>query len=237
MPATTAVPRTLPAVVVAQRPHDVRAFTQGLVVADGAFLESTGMYGESSLRRVDIDTGRVLSSVSLPPTLFGEGLARFHGEIFQLTWREHRCIVYDEGTFEKRREMSYEGEGWGLTTDGDALLVMSDGSEVLRFVEPLTFRVVRTLRVHDGGHSVDQLNELEWVRGELFANVWGSTVIARIDPRSGEVRGYIDAGALPEPRHDGDPDAVLNGIAYDEARDRLFVTGKRWRSVFEIKRP
>jgi glutamine cyclotransferase len=219
---------------VAQRPHDPRAFTQGLLFADGVFFESTGLYGESSLRRVDPATGRVVQSIRLPPDIFGEGLARLHGELYQLTWRERRCLVYDATTFEKRRELTYEGEGWGLTTDGESQLVMSDGSAVLRFLDPASFRVLRTMEVRDGGRPLARLNELEWVRGEIFANVWGETVIARIDPRSGAVLGYLDLSGLPEPRHE-DPDAVANGIAYDPAGDRLFVTGKRWRSVFEIR--
>jgi glutamine cyclotransferase len=220
---------------VAQRPHDPAAFTQGLLFADGAFFESTGVYGESSLRRVDPETGRVTKSLALPPTVFGEGLARLRGELFQLTWQEHRCFVYDATTFEKRREATYEGEGWGLTTDGDSLLVLSDGSAVLRFVDPASFAVVRTLEVRDAGHPLGRLNELEWVKAELYANVWGTSLIARIDPRSGDVREFLDLSGLPEPRHD-DVDAVLNGIAYDEGHDRLFVTGKRWGSVFEIRR-
>jgi glutamine cyclotransferase len=207
-----------------------------LLFANGAFLESTGIYGESSLRRVDPASGQVLRSTSLAPSAFGEGLARLHGELFQLTWREHRCFVYDEATLERRREMTYDGEGWGLTSDHDGLLVMSDGSAVLRFVDPTSFHVVRTVAVHDGARPLDQLNELEWVRGDIFANVWGSNIIARIDPHTGEVLGRLDLSGLPEPHHD-DPNAVLNGIAYDEAGDHLFVTGKLWGSVFEISRP
>jgi glutamine cyclotransferase len=234
--ASTARPTTVVPRILGHRPHDPGAFTQGLLYADGAFLESTGMYGESSLRRVEPETGRVLKAVALPPEFFGEGLARLHGELFQLTWREHRCFVYDEATFEKRRELTYEGEGWGLTTDGAALLVLSDGTAQLRFLDPASFRVVRTLPVHDGGLLLERLNELEWVRGEILANVWETNVIVRIDPRSGQVTGRLDLSGLPEPRHD-DPNAVLNGIAYDAAGDRLFVTGKRWSTMFEIGRP
>jgi glutamine cyclotransferase len=219
---------------VARRSHDPRAFTQGLLFAGGAFFESTGQYGESSLRRVDPETGRVARRVALPPQVFGEGLALLRGELYQITWREGRCFVYDAMTLEKRRELTYEGEGWGLTTDGGSLLVMSDGTSVLRFVEPTSFRVVRQLRVHDGERAVDQLNELEWVKGEILANVWRTNTVARIDPESGAVVGYLDLSGLPEPHHE-DPDAVLNGIAYDAERDRLFVTGKRWGSVFEIR--
>jgi glutamine cyclotransferase len=234
-PVAPAPARTTVPTLVARRPHDEGAFTQGLLFADGAFFESTGLYGESSLRRVDPDSGRVTKSVALPQSVFGEGLALLHGELFQLTWREHRCFVYDAATFEKRREATYEGEGWGLTTDGERL-VMSDGSAVLRFLDPASFAVVRTLEVRDGSRPLSRLNELEWIKAELLANVWGTSLVARIDPRSGAVRELLDLGGLPEPSHGDDVDAVLNGIAYDEARDRLFVTGKRWGSVFEIRR-
>jgi glutamine cyclotransferase len=223
--------------ILGRHPHDPMAFTQGLLFADGALLESTGMYGESSLRRVDPATGNVLKAIPLPPDVFGEGLARLHGELFQLTWREHRCFVYDEVTFEKRRELTYEGEGWGLTSDGEALLVLSDGSAALRFLDPNDFRVVRTLAVHEGGRAIERLNELEWVRGEILANVWEDSIVVRIDPHSGDVLGRLDLSELPEPPHHDDPDAVLNGIAYDVAGDRLFVTGKRWSTMFEITRP
>jgi glutaminyl-peptide cyclotransferase len=238
-PASPYAPDTATVVpaVLGQRPHDPGAFTQGLLFVDGAFLESTGRYGESSLRRVDPATGHVLKAIALPPDVFGEGLARLNGELFQLTWREQRCFVYDEATLEKRRELTYVGEGWGLTSDGEALLVVSDGTASLRFVDPASFRVVRTLVVRDGGLPLERLNELEWVRGEILANVWGSSVIVRIDPRSGEVRGHVDLAGLPEPPHPDDPDAVLNGIAYDPTGDRLFVTGKRWNTMFEIARP
>jgi glutamine cyclotransferase len=220
--------------LVGQSPHDAAAFTQGLVVSDGALLESTGGYGTSTLRRVDLATGKVRRSIALPNEVFGEGLTRLKGEVFQLTWQEHRCFVYDEATFEPRREMTYGGEGWGLTSDG-ALLIMSDGTETLRFRDPVSFREVRALRVQEGGRPVDQLNELEWVRGEILANIWHTRLVARIDPRSGEVLDYLDLAGLPEPHHE-DPEAVLNGIAYDEAHDRLFVTGKLWGSMFEIAR-
>jgi glutaminyl-peptide cyclotransferase len=230
-------PATIVPALLGQRPHDPAAFTQGLLFADGSFLESTGMYGESSLRRVDPATGSVLKAVSLPSDVFGEGLARLHGELFQLTWREHRCFVYDEVTFESKRVLTYEGEGWGLTSDGDATIILSDGSAVLRFLDPVTFSVVRTLAIHDGVRPLERLNELEWVRGEILANVWETTMIVRIDPRSGDVLGHLDLSSLPEPPHPNDPDAVLNGIAYDVAGDRLFVTGKRWHTIFEIARP
>jgi glutamine cyclotransferase len=180
-----AAPSTIVPATLAQRPQDPTAFTQGLLFDEGVFFESTGVYGESSLRRVDPSTGKVLKVVHLPPDVFGEGLARLHGELFQLTWRERRCLVYDEATFEKRRELTYDGEGWGLTGDGEAMLVLSDGSDALRFLDPVSFAVVRTLAVHDGGRPLQRLNELEWVRGEILANVWETSIIVRIDPHSG----------------------------------------------------
>lgn len=214
-------------------PHDTKAFTQGLLFADGILFESTGLYGESTLRRVELATGKVLTKIDLAPEMFGEGLALLRGELFQLTWREGRCFVYDAATLAKKRELTYDTEGWGMTTDGEALII-SDGTALLRFVDPRTFKTTRTLTVVDGHRALDHLNELEWVRGEIFANVWGVNAIARIDPRTGSVVGWIDLSNLPEPRREVAPDDVLNGIAYDRAGDRLFVTGKRWSQVFQI---
>jgi glutaminyl-peptide cyclotransferase len=228
--------RLVKPVIVGRTPHDPTSFTQGLIFAGHTFLESTGRYGESSLRRVDPTTGSAVSALALPTKFFGEGLARSHGELFQLTWREHVCLVYDEATLMKRRELAYDGEGWGLTSDRDGLLIMSDGSAVLRFLESASFHEVRRVTVSDGEHALARLNELEWVRGEILANVWQTSMIARVDPSSGRVRGYIDLSGLPEP-HPDDDDEVLNGIAYDDTDGRLFVTGKRWTSVFEITLP
>ena len=230
--ATERRPPPMPT-IVNTFPHDTKAFTQGLLFADGVLFESTGLYGESSLRRVELATGKVLTRVDLAPEMFGEGLALLHGELFQLTWREGRCFVYDAATLAKKRELTYDSEGWGMTTDG-AELVVSDGTALLRYVDPLTFKTTRTLTVVDGSHALDHLNELEWVRGEIFANVWGRNAIARIDPRSGAVTSWIDLSTLPEPRREVLPDDVLNGIAYDDKADRLFVTGKRWGHVFQI---
>ena len=230
--ATERRPPPMPT-IVNTFPHDTKAFTQGLLFADGVLFESTGLYGESSLRRVELATGKVLTRVDLAPEMFGEGLALLHGELFQLTWREGRCFVYDAATLAKKRELTYDSEGWGMTTDG-AELVVSDGTALLRYVDPRTFKTTRTLTVVDGSHALDHLNELEWVRGEIFANVWGRNAIARIDPRSGAVTSWIDLSTLPEPRREVLPDDVLNGIAYDDKADRLFVTGKRWGHVFQI---
>jgi glutamine cyclotransferase len=215
-------------------PHDRAAFTQGLIFRDGILWESTGQYGSSSLRQVELKTGKVLKSVPVAKEFFAEGMTVFGGKVYQLTWQEKRAFVYDAKDFSRVGEFRYEGEGWGLTHDGESL-VMSDGTSTLRFLDPATFAVRRTVRVEDGGRPVDQLNELEYVRGELLANVWQTDRVARIDPRTGRVTGWIDLrGLLPASDTRGDED-VLNGIAYDEAGDRLFVTGKLWPKLFEIR--
>lgn len=215
-------------------PHDRQAFTQGLVFIDGRLFESTGLNGESSLREVDLATGRVRRRVDVPAQYFAEGLAILGGQAFQLTWQNQRAFVYDRETFRLEKEFSYTGEGWGLTTDG-RWLVMSDGSSQIRFLDPATFAVMRSIVVTHGGLPVPRLNELEWINGEIFANVWQSDLVVRIDPRSGNVTGVIDfTGLLPPQDRDASTD-VLNGIAYDAARDRLFVTGKRWPKLFEVR--
>jgi glutaminyl-peptide cyclotransferase len=228
--------KTEPVQLVAMYPHDTSAFTQGLIVRDGVFEESTGQYGHSTLRRVELDSGRPLANIALPNEFFGEGLALLKGELFQLTWREHLCRVYDATTLEKRRELSYEGEGWGLTTDGTSL-IMSDGSATLTYRDPHTFVVEKKVEVTDRGTPIMRLNELEWINGSVWANIWQTDVIARIDPGAGSVLGYIDLAALPEPQRRVDRDNVLNGIAFDSATGKVFVTGKRWSRLFEIALP
>ncbi len=236
-PAATsrATPSAAPSLAAAY-PHDTTAFTEGLVFDQGSLLESTGLYGESKLRRVDLATGKVLAEVKVPREYFGEGLALLHGELFQLTYKEGRCFVYDAATLQKKRELTYGGEGWGLTTDG-TLLVMSDGSPTITFRDPATLKVSRSIQVIGPSGPVKDVNELEWVRGFILANVWGSDVIIRIDPSSGRVVQTVDLAWLPEPRRHATPDDVLNGIAYDEAGARLLVTGKRWSHVFEVPLP
>lgn len=215
-------------------PHDRAAFTQGLIFRDGYLWESTGQYGSSSLRQVELTTGRVLRSVPVAREFFAEGMTVFNGKVYQLTWQEKRAFVYDAKDFRRIGEFKYEGEGWGLTHDGESL-VMSDGTSTLRFLDPETFAVRRAVRVADGARPVAQLNELEYVRGEIFANVWQEDRVARIDPKTGHVTGWINLrGILPARDAHGDED-VLNGIAYDEAGDRLFVTGKLWPKLFEIR--
>jgi len=227
---------TQPAGVVRSYPHDPTAFTQGLVFRNGELLESTGRFGESSLRRVKLETGEVLQRIDVPKEYFAEGVATIGDRAFQLTWQNGVGFIYDLKTFRQTGTFAYQGEGWGLTTDGTSLIV-SDGSSVLRFLDPTTFAVTRTLEVKDGSEFVDQLNELEWVRGEIWANVWHKDVIARIDPRDGRVRGWLDVGQLLPEATARDPEAVPNGIAYDPATGRLFVTGKLWPRLFEITAP
>ncbi|MEO6816224.1 MAG: glutaminyl-peptide cyclotransferase [Edaphobacter sp.] len=214
-------------------PHDSSAFTQGLVMVDGMLYEGTGLNGRSSVRAVDLATGRVLQSVKVPSRYFGEGLTDWGGNLIELTWLAHRGFVYDRFSMRLVRTFKYKGEGWGLTHDGKNL-IMSDGSPVLRFLDPVTFRVVRTLAVSDCGKPVKELNELEYIDGEIYANVWQTDRIGRISPATGEVEGWIDLSGLlgNEPK---DGNAVLNGIAYDQKNDRLFVTGKLWPKLFEIK--
>ena len=220
--------------VIAVWPHDESAFTQGLVFRSGVFLESAGLYGESTLREAEVTTGRVLKKASLPREYFAEGLAVVGDKAYQLTWQNHKVFVYAADTFQRLGEFDYPGEGWGLATDG-RLLILSDGTNRIRLVDPATFAVVRTVDVVMEGKPLSQLNELEYINGEIFANVWQTDLVVRIDPASGLVRGVIDFTGLLSPldrRRDTD---VLNGIAYDASADRLFVTGKRWPSIFEVR--
>ena len=220
--------------VVNAYPHDPDAFTQGLVYRDGVLYESTGQRGRSSLRRVELESGRVLERRSLLPVYFGEGLAVLDDAIYQLTWTSRVGFVYERESMRLEREFRYAIEGWGMTHDGKELIV-SDGSEYLYYWDPKTFRETRRLLVKDGGASVERLNELEFINGEIYANVWMTERIARIDPETGNVLSWIDlTGILPKSERHGRED-VLNGIAYDPDGDRLFVTGKLWPKLFEIE--
>ena len=219
--------------VVRVYPHDPEAFTQGLVFADGFLYEGTGLNGKSSIRKVKLENGEVLQVQPLEERYFGEGIALVGDSIVQLTWQGGAGFVYDKATFKRTRTFSYPGEGWGLAFDG-ARLIMSDGSPSLRFIDPKTLKETGRLRVTDGGRPVEDLNELEVVKGEIFANVWQNDRIARIDPKTGQVRGWIDLAGILDPKERKGVD-VLNGIAYDAAGDRLFVTGKLWPKLFEIR--
>lgn len=220
--------------VVAQYPHDPTAFTQGFTFYGGSFYEGTGRQGQSSLRRVEPKTGRILRKVALSPEFFGEGIAIVGNEVIQLTWLSHTGFVYDLKDFRELRTFKYPGEGWGLTTDGRDLF-MSDGSAEIRVLDGSTFSEKRRIKVRDQGKPIDQLNEVEFVEGEIFANVWHSDRIARISPRTGEVLGWIDLTGLLGPFYQRQAEAVLNGIAYDRETKRLFVTGKLWPKIFEIR--
>lgn len=216
-------------------PHDPKAFTQGLIYIDGHLYESTGLKGRSSLRMVDLTSGDVLQKHNLPEEYFGEGLTDWGSTLIQLTWTSHIAFVYDRFSFSQQGRFHYDGEGWGLTHD-QTNLILSDGTAYLRFLDPKTFRVVRRIRVaDDSGHPVDNLNELEYIHGEIYANVWQTDEILRISPRTGKILGRIDlAGIIDKAELQGEG-AVLNGIAYDATQDRLFVTGKLWPKLFEIK--
>jgi glutaminyl-peptide cyclotransferase len=215
--------------------HDPKAFTQGLIYRDGHLYESTGLNGRSSLRMVDLFTGQVLQKHDLPPEYFGEGLTDWGSTLIQLTWTSHKAFVYDAFSFSLARTFNYDGEGWGLTHDATEL-ILSDGTPYLRFLDPRSFRVIRRMKVvDDSGRPVENLNELEYVHEEIYANVWQTNRIARISPRTGKVLGWIDLSGIIDKRELQGSSAVLNGIAYDPAGDRLFVTGKLWPKLFEIK--
>jgi len=231
-PAGGALP-TYRYTIAATYPHDPNAFTQGLQYLDGFLYEGTGLNGRSSIRKVTLETGAVLQKRDTPAEHFGEGVTVWKSTLIQLTWQSGLAFTYDLATFAPLRAFKYRGEGWGLTHDGTNL-VMSDGTSDLRFLAPETFVERRRVRVTAAGKPVASLNELEFVKGEIFANVWQTDRIARIDPRSGNVTGWIDLSGLL-PQKDRTPDGVLNGIAYDAARDRLFVTGKLWPKLFEIR--
>ena len=218
--------------IVATYPHDQRAFTQGLIWRDGQLYESTGQVGYSTIRRVNLEDGRVLQSVSIPQGQFGEGIVDWGDQIINLSWQHGIGYRWDIRTLRRLSEWRYRGEGWGLTRS-DREIVMSDGTHELRFLDPATLNERRRIQVTDQGVPVPRLNELEWVNGEIFANVWMTPMIARIDPASGRVTGWIDLTALAI-ENGGNQDSVLNGIAYDPARDRLFVTGKYWSRLYEI---
>ena len=220
--------------IVNMWPHDSNAFTQGLILSDGKLLESTGQEGFSSLRRVELETGKVLKKVDVPVPYFAEGIALLNGKIYQLTWQHQVGFIYDAQSFERVGQFNYSGEGWGLATDGNSL-ILSDGSNRIRFLDPSDFRVTRTITVLDGQTPVKELNELEFVQGEIYANVWHDNRIATIDPQSGHVTGWIDLSGLMPPGELRDEEAVLNGIAYDQANNKLYVTGKLWPRLFEIR--
>ncbi len=220
--------------VLARHPHDPQAFTQGLVWVDGVLYEGTGLYGRSAIRRLDLETGRIEQETRLPPQFFGEGIAYWQGQLIQLTWREERGLIYDASSLKLVASFAYPGEGWGLTQDGTHWIA-SDGTETLRFIDPKSRRFIRLLRVHAGDRPISHLNELEWIEGEIWANVWQRDQIIRIDPQDGRVTGILDLSALYPQAERQNPEAVLNGIAYDPQMRRIFVTGKYWPWLYAIQ--
>jgi len=231
--AATAAPPTYGYVVKHTYPHDTDAFTEGLIIKDGYLYESTGLNGKSTITRRDLKTGKVLLKVDVPAEFFGEGIAIFGDELFALTWQNHVGMVYDLKTFKLKRTFNYPYEGWGMTSDSAAIYA-SDGSSTIHVLNPKTMTETRHISVLYDGHEISRLNELEWINGEIYANVWGSNFIVRINPANGQVAGVIDlAGIIELPMRAVDD--VLNGIAYDTAQKRLYVTGKRWPSLFEIE--
>jgi glutaminyl-peptide cyclotransferase len=219
--------------VVHVYPHDRAAFTEGLEFRAGFLYESTGLEGKSTLSKIKLETGQVVQRISLDPSIFGEGITILNERIFQLTYKTEIGYVYDQQTMRRQRTFNYKGEGWSLTNDGSHIY-MDDGSADIRVWDPVTLREERRIHVHDGARAIENLNELEWVRGELYANIWKTYRVARISPADGRVLGWIDLTGIlpPQDRYDID---VCNGIAYDSFGDRLFVTGKLWPKLFEIK--
>ncbi|HEX8309376.1 MAG TPA: glutaminyl-peptide cyclotransferase [Allosphingosinicella sp.] len=219
--------------IVREYPHDPTAFTQGLVYLDGKLYESTGLNRQSTVREVRLEDGKVLRSVSIAPQYFGEGLVDWGPDLLSLTWTDGIGFRWNRSDFKPKGSFRYSGEGWGLTQDGRNI-ILSDGTSQLRFLDPATMQEKKRVSVTFKGQPVERLNELEFVKGEIFANIWMGRRIARIDPKSGAVKGWIDLSRLALENANGDPDAVLNGIAYDRKGDRLFVTGKNWAKLFEI---
>jgi glutamine cyclotransferase len=219
--------------VIATHPHDPGAFTQGLVVHRGELFEGTGLYGRSSVRRVDLETGRVEALVPLPAAYFGEGITIIGDRLFQLTWQNQTAIIYDVDSLKPIEVFNYTGEGWGLTHDGTHLLV-SDGSASIQFWDPASRAVIRRIEVSDDGEPIARLNELEYIEGEIWANIWYQDRIARISPETGQVLGWIDLSGLYTDNRRGSED-VLNGIAFNPDTRQLFVTGKNWPQLFEIE--
>jgi glutamine cyclotransferase len=220
--------------VIHTYPHDKDAFTQGLFYDRGFLYEGTGQEAGSSLREVELTTGRVVRQTSLDPSLFGEGITLYKGKIYQVTWKNKVGFVYDEQTFNLINKIYYQTQGWGLTTIDDRI-VMSDGTNVIYYFDPETFTVMSQIEVYDNKRKVDQLNELEYINGEIWANIWMTDQIARIDPVTGKVNSYVDlSGIFPERERISTGADVLNGIAYDPAGKRIFVTGKKWPRLYEI---
>lgn len=233
--ATAAAIPTYKIEVVHSYPHDPSAFTEGLFYLNGYLYESTGLEQHSSIRKVRIETGAILKSIDIPPQYFGEGIVNWNSHLISLTWKSQTGFVFDLNTFKFQKQFSYAGEGWALTQDGTQI-IMSDGTSELRFINPFTLKETNRIQVTLEGKALRNINELEWVKGEIFANIWQTNWIVRIDPRSGQVVGLIDLAGLLNPSDlIKGLDNVPNGIAYDVKHDRLFVTGKNWPKLFEVR--
>jgi glutamine cyclotransferase len=220
--------------VVATYPHSTESYTEGFLYLDGLFYEGTGIVGRSALLAIQPETGKAVQKRELSPQYFGEGIVDWKANIYQWTWKSHVCFVYDRFSLRPVKQFTYTGEGWGMTRTAKELIT-SDGTATLRFRDPDTFSETRHILVKDGARIIDDLNELEFIKGEIYANVWHADVIARISPRDGHVIAWIDLSSLLPPDQKINEESVLNGIAYDSGHDRLFVTGKQWPTVFEIK--
>jgi len=220
--------------VVAKFPHSTQSFTEGFFYLDGLFYEGTGLNGHSAVLAIQPETGKVLQHLDLPPQYFGEGIVDWGSNLYEWTWQSHICFVYDRFSLRPIKQLTYEGEGWGMTHTAKEI-VTSDGSATLRFRNPDNFKEIRHIVVKDGTRAIEPLNELEYIKGEIYANVWHTDRVARISPRDGHVIGWIDLQGLLPPDQKVNAEAVLNGIAYDAQHDRIFVTGKQWPAIFEIK--
>jgi glutamine cyclotransferase len=232
--ATLSKNESIPFTIVNVFPHDPNAFTQGLAYDKGLLYEGTGIHGKSSLRKINLTTGEILHSRSIPPHYFGEGITLCNDTIIQLTWRSYKGFIYDKEKFELLEEFNYTTEGWGITFTGESF-VMSDGTSHLYFLDPLTFQKTHSVQVHYDGTPISKLNELEYINGEIYANVFLTDYIAQINPSTGDVKGWINLTGLMDQYNYGEKIDVLNGIAYDKINNRLFVTGKYWPYIFEIK--
>ncbi len=220
--------------VVARLPHSTESYTEGFFYRDGLFYEGTGLTGHSALLAIQPETGKPVHKLEIAPQYFGEGIVDWGPNLYEWTWTSHICFVYDRFSLRLVKQFSYTGEGWGMTRTAKELIT-SDGTATLRFRDPETFKETRHIVVKDGAKTIDQLNELEYIKGEIYANVWHSDKIARISPKDGHVIAWIDLADLLPPDQRVNAESVLNGIAYDAQHDRLFVTGKQWPAVFEIK--
>ena len=236
-PAAAAAPQRVEIKVQEILPHDRSVFTEGLAFWNGRLFESGGEYGKSTLREVELATGKTLREVKLEPRYFGEGMTILGGKIYQLTWQEQTCFVYDATTLRKLTQIKYDGEGWGMTSDGHALIV-SDGSDVIRFRDPATLATKRSIRIVYQGKPVTMLNELEYIDGRIWANVWRTNFILRIDPADGRIIDILDAAAVyPQNLRGPDVDDVLNGIAYEAKTKSIYITGKRWPQMYKVRAP